>query len=203
MKKIAILLGICALILGNISCDEETLEINFKDIEKLTIYDYIIEHQDEYSSFLKILEAGDLDKTLSAYNRENGGYTLFLPDNNAIDAFIEKNENYSSLDDLLNDEAYVHTFCRYHVVNDKIDANDFPFGALPELTLSEDFLTVGIVIQPDTSYYMINNQAPVTKPNIEMSNGFVHLVGAALEPITLTTYDWISQREGFTVFYRP
>jgi hypothetical protein len=47
---------------------------------------------------------------------------------------------------------------------------------------------------------MINNQAPVTRPNIEMSNGFVHVVGAALEPITLTTYDWISQHEGFTVF---
>lgn len=199
MKKIAIILGICAVVLGNLSCDEETLEIEFKDVEKLTIYDYIVENQDKYSSFLKILEAGTLDKTLSAYNRENDGYTLFLPDNDAINAFIGESD-YASLDDLLNDEAYVRALCRFHVVNDKIDKNDFPFGALPELTLSEDVLTVGIVIQPDTSYYMINNQAPVIRPNIEMSNGFIHLVGAVLEPITITTYDWISQHDGFTVF---
>jgi uncharacterized surface protein with fasciclin (FAS1) repeats len=199
MKKITIILGICAVILGNLSCDEEAIEIAFKDVEKLTIYDYIIENQDEYSSFLKILEAGNLDKTLSAYNRENDGYTLFLPNNDAIDAFVAGSD-YASLDELLNDEAYVRTFCRFHVVNDKIDANEFPFGALPELTLSEDFLTVGIVIQPDTSYYMINNQAPVIRPNIELSNGYIHLVGAALEPITLTTYEWLSQRDGFTVF---
>jgi uncharacterized surface protein with fasciclin (FAS1) repeats len=193
-------LGILVVILASFSCKEETLQISFEDVEKLTIYDYILENQDEYSSFLKILEAGNLDKTLSAYNRENGGYTLFLPNNDAIDAFIAANDNYAALEDLLNDEAYVKTFCRYHVVNDKIDANDFPFGALPELTLSEDYLTVGIVIQPDTSYYMINNQAPVVRPNIELSNGFIHLVGAALEPITLTTYDWLSQHDGFTVF---
>ena len=53
-----------------------------------------------------------------------------------------------------------------------INSNDFPFGALPAYTLSDDFLTVSFVIETDTSYYKINNQAPVIKPNIELSNGY-------------------------------
>jgi len=201
MKKIAIILSVCAVIIGNFSCIEpDPIPISFKDVEKLTIYDYILENQDEFSSFLSILEKGGLDKTLSAYNPNGDGYTLFLPNNGAINDFIEQSDQYSSLDDLLNDAEYVNAFSRYHVVNAAIDANDFPFGALPELTLTEDYLTVGFIIETDTSYYKINNQAPVVRTNIELSNGFIHLISAVLTPITLTTYNWLEQHEGFSIF---
>jgi uncharacterized surface protein with fasciclin (FAS1) repeats len=200
MKKIAIILSVCAVIIGNYSCKPDPIRIVFEDVEKLTIYDYILENQDEYSSFLSILEKGGLDKTLSAYNPNGDGYTLFLPNNQAIDAFISQSGKYTSLDDLLNDTEYVRALSRFHVVSSIINANDFPFGALPELTLTEDYLTVSFIIEPDTSFYKINNQAPVTRTNIELSNGIIHLISAALTPITLTTYNWLEQHEGFSIF---
>jgi hypothetical protein len=59
---------------------------------------------------------------------------------------------------------------------------------------------VNFVIETDTSYYKINNQAPVIRTNIELSNGFIHLIGSALKPITYTTYNWLEQHPGYSIF---
>ncbi len=182
------------------SCNDTPVEANFEDMIGITIYDYVAGDEEHYSSFLSILETGGIDKTLSVYNPDGLGYTLFLPDNDAIDQFIQDNEQFSSLDALLSDQAYVSAFSRFHVVNMAINADDFPFGALPEYTLSKDKLTVSFVVEEDTSYYMINNQAPVSEPNIETSNGWVHVVTAALKPVTSTTYNWLEIHDGFSIF---
>ncbi len=185
------------------SCEDDsgTIKANFEDIEEQTIYDYIVAGEDTFSSFKRILEAGGLAKTLSAYNPDNvDGYTLFLPDNEAVDNFIQNSDRYNSLDELLSDKTYAAAFSRYHVVNTGVHSQDFPFGALPELTLSEDYLTVSFVIEEDTSYYVINNQAQVVRPNIEKSNGYVHLVKTALEPVTFTSYGWLELNPGYSIF---
>ncbi len=179
---------------------KEPVTVEFKDANPLTINDYIVNHDSTYSDFREILQKSGLDKTLSAYNPHGLGYTLFLPDNNAIDEFINENDQFNSLDDLLNDARYAAEFAKYHIVNKSIVSDDFPFGALPAYTLSEDLLTVGFVVQPDTSYYIINNQAPVIHPNIEMSNGMIHLISKALVPITYSSYDWLASHPAYSIF---
>ncbi len=188
------------ILAGIISCEEPEIDPGFEDQEQMTIYDYISDHEDSYSSFMKILNAGGIAKTLSAYNPDGIGYTLFLPDNRAIDEFIQESDAFNSLDELLADNTYASAFAKYHVVNLGIETNDFPFGALPEFTLSFDYLTVSFVIETDTSYYKINNQAPVVIPNIELSNGYIHGISKALVPVTLTTYGWLAEHEGFSIF---
>src|SRR3972149_8179447 len=200
MKKIAVILCVCTIMIGIFSCEDKPVEVTFEDQEQQTIYDYMLENEDMYSSFLSILQKGGIDKALSAYNPNGIGYTLFLPDNGAVDNFIEESDRFTSLEDLLNDEAYVYELSRYHVVHLGINSNDFPFGALPEYTLSGDLLTVNFVIETDTSYYKINNQAPVIRTNIEVSNGFIHLIGSTLKPITYTTYNWLEQHPGYSIF---
>jgi uncharacterized surface protein with fasciclin (FAS1) repeats len=182
------------------SCQEKPLIAGFEDMINMTIYDYITENKDNFSDFLAILEKGGLDETLSAYNPNGIGYTLFLPTNKAVQKFITENSKYKSLTELLNDEAYVKVLCRYHVINLGIKTNDFPFGALPEYTLSGDQLTVGFIIEKDTSYYKINNQAAITKPNVEVSNGYVHVVETMLTPVTYTTYSWLASNPGYSIF---
>ena len=159
-----------ALGAGYKACDPQDVEAGFEDLLEQSIYDYIVENDSSYTSFLSILEAGGIDKTLSAYNPDGVGYTCFLPDDAAIDEFIQQSDQFGSLDELLEDKDYVRAFARYHVVNMGIKSDDFPFGALPEYTLSGDILTVSFIIEPDTSYYKINNQAPVSKLNIEVTN---------------------------------
>jgi uncharacterized surface protein with fasciclin (FAS1) repeats len=200
MKNPAILIGSIILLFSSYSCQRPDVVANFKDMRQMTIYDYLNANKDKYSSFLAILQSGKLDKTLEAYNPHGTGYTLFLPDNNAIDNFIKNSNKYSSLSDLLKDSAYDYELCRYHVVNLAIKTNDFPFGALPDLTLSLDYLTVSFVVEPDTSYYLINNQARITKANIELSNGYIHVIADALNPVTYTSYGWLANHPGYSIF---
>jgi len=202
MRKIAVIFILFVVILGNDSCDDKKIiEPGFEDIEQMTIYDYMIENEVDYSSFFSILQKGGIAKTLSAYNPEGLGYTLFLPNNNAVNKFIESHEQYSSLSDLLNDPDYIYELGRYHIVNLGISSNDFPFGALPEYTLSGDYLTITFVIETDTSYYKVNNQAPVVRPNIELSNGYIHIINSTLIPITYTSYEWLEiNQEDFSIF---
>jgi hypothetical protein len=118
MKRIPLIFSLFITIIGNFSCTEPPeIKPGFEDQEQMTIYDYIAENDSIYSSFMKILKAGGIDKTLSAYNPDGIGYTLFLPNNNAVNQFIQESGQFSTLDDLLNDLEYVSALSRYHVVN--------------------------------------------------------------------------------------
>jgi uncharacterized surface protein with fasciclin (FAS1) repeats len=200
MKRLIYILSLIAVVAGFNSCREPERVPGFEDADQLSMYYYILDNKEKYSNFLSIMEVGGLDKTLSAYNPNGNDYTLFLPSNTAIDNFIKNTEGISSINDILNNPAYAAAFARYHVVNMGVHTQDFPFGAFPEPTLSDDYLTVSFIIQPDTSYYKINNQASVTFPNIEVSNGYIHLIETALEPITFTSYGWLQQNSGYSIF---
>lgn len=199
MKKLVYFL-VLVLVAGAFSCDPPVLEAEFEDLEKLTIYDYLMENEEEFSSFISILEKGGVLKTLSAYNPDGDGYTLFAPTNEAVNRFISDSEQFSSVNDILGNESYAKTFSRYHIVNEGVNSNDFPFGAFSEPTLSGDYLTVSFIIEADTSYYKINNQAAVNFPNVETSNGYVHHLETALVPITFTSYEWLAGNPAFSIF---
>jgi len=93
MKKINYILGVLVIVITASSCfqKDEARPVEFEDLEKFTIYDYMADDDttNRFSDFLLILKAGNLDKTLQAYNPEGTDYTLFLPDNDAINKFIE------------------------------------------------------------------------------------------------------------------
>jgi uncharacterized surface protein with fasciclin (FAS1) repeats len=199
MKKINYILSFLMVVVF-LSCEKPDPVAGFEDIEKFTIYDYMLENEDQFSSFLAILEKGGLVKTLSAYNPHGTDYTLFLPDNDAIDRFLNSNSQVSSLNEILNNAEFAAAFSRFHVVNLGVHSGNFPFGAFPEQTLSGDFLTVSFIIESDTSYYKINNQAAVIYPDIEVSNGFIHLIETALEPVNITSYRWLELNSDYSIF---
>ena len=107
MKKIPIIISLIIALFAGSSCKKEPVEANFEDQVQMTIYDYIASNPDQYSDFMKILEKGGIDKTLSAYNPHGVGYTLFLPDNEAIQRFIDESDQFSTFDELLNDAGCV------------------------------------------------------------------------------------------------
>ena len=189
------------IIVAGVSCTEDPpTTVNFKDTFQYTIYDYLEANTEDYSDFISILESGGVLKTLSAKNPYAEGYTLFLPNNKAVEAFISQNNQFSSLNDLLNDKAYVSALSRYHVLTKAIHSNEFPFGAFPDKTLSGDLLTVSFIIGSDSSYYKINNQSSVLKPNIEESNGYIHIIENVLEPVAYTSYEWLANKPEYSIF---
>lgn len=200
MRRIFILLGLLFVLVAQYSCKKSPVEANFKDLKSASIYDYIVENKADYSSFLSILEKGGIDKTLSAYNPDGTNYTLFLPNNAAVDKFIKNSSQYGSLNDLLNDTKFVQALARIHVLNKGVTTYDFPFGTFSDPTLSEDYLNVGFIFGTDTTFYNINNQARVIKANIEVSNGYIQEIDNMLQPITMNSYGWLKSHSGFSIF---
>ncbi|MEI8114186.1 MAG: fasciclin domain-containing protein [Bacteroidia bacterium] len=200
MKRILIISSLLLVILAQYSCTKSSLTPEFKDIQKYSIYSYLTANSKDFSSFIQIIQVGGLQSTLSAYNPYGNNYTCFAPNNQAIDNFIKQDGQFGSLAELLKDVTYVKALARYHVVNLGVISNDFPFGAFTEPTLSGDYLNVNFIIQTDTTYYKINNQAPVIKANIETSNGYVHVISEMLRPITLNSFAWLKRNPSYSIF---
>lgn len=200
MKNSLLIVSLVCVIFMQYSCERTTVTAGFEDLQKYSINDYLQENKANFSSFIAILEKGGIDKTLSAYNPNGINYTLFLPDNKAVDEFVKTNGVYSSLDALLQDKAYVAALARYHVVNLGTSSYEFPFGTFSEPTLTGDYLNVNFILGKDTTYYKINNQATVTKANIEVSNGYIHVIGTMLTPITLNSYGWLAKNPAYSIF---
>jgi len=200
MKKL-VYIFVSLIIAFAYSCEEIiNEEISFSETFDRSILDYLMENEEDFSSFISILKKGEIDKTLSALNPHGDGYTLFAPDNEAISRFISESGQFSSLNEMISNSDYVNAFCRYHVLNMRVRTNEFPFGAFPQPTLSEDYLTVSFINEADSSYYNLNNQARVMKANIETLNGFVHHIETALIPITSTAYQRLEQNQALSIF---
>jgi len=195
--RIAIILVF--VLIWSSSCEEDK-EIKPFYENRFSISEFLQENQDEFNLFYQLLKQGDLERTLTAYNPSGNDYTLFLPTNEAIEKFIEENDQYQDFSDLLSDTAFVHVLVRYHVINSALERNDFPFGSLSDTTLSGDLLIMGFSGNIDSLIYLVNNQAKVFQTNIIATNGYIHLIDNMLLPVFLTTYEWLQQNEAYSIF---
>jgi uncharacterized surface protein with fasciclin (FAS1) repeats len=180
------------------TCDRGSEKLFFEE-DLVEIADYIINNKESYSKFHEIMIRGDLKDPLSAYNPFGNGFTLFLPTDEAFDRFIQQSQKYNSFDDLLADVDFIRELGRYHLVHIELRTNDFPYGALPDTTASGDFLTIGFSSSLDTTIYKVNNSAPIIEANLEMLNGYVHVISEVLEPVTFTGYEWIRDNDEYSI----
>jgi uncharacterized surface protein with fasciclin (FAS1) repeats len=169
------------------------------DDENSTICEYLRANQEEYSKFCRLLEEGEMMITLCGYNPNGDDYTLFLPTNEAVDEFIRQQQDYTSFEELLLDTSYVKTLTRYHTVNSKVHTNEFPYGALKDKTLTGDRLTMGFYTDRENPLYKVNNVAPIIQSNLEMTNGYIHVVSAVLPRVEISGYDWLQQQDQYSI----
>ncbi|MEM1056024.1 MAG: fasciclin domain-containing protein [Bacteroidota bacterium] len=117
------------------------------------------------STLVTALDAADLDDDL----QDDGPFTVFAPTNAAFDGLPD-----GALDQLLNDKAELTKVLTYHVVPGRFAASDLSNGQILT-TLEGEQLTVSI----EGGTVRIND-AIVEMPNVEASNGIVHVVGSVI-----------------------
>lgn len=124
----------------------------------------------ELSTLVQALQAADLAGTL----QDGGPYTVFAPSNEAFAALpagtlenLLKPENKQKLVDILS----------YHVTQGNVMAADLSNGMTVNPLLSGQQLKVMI----DGEKVMVND-ANVTMPNVEASNGVVHVIDKVILP---------------------
>lgn len=181
------------------SCDSDPYDTQWVDEEKLTISQYLEKNQTEYSKSYRLLVEGKLLNSLYGYNPYGDDYTLFLPTDEAIDSYVEQNQDYENFEEMLLDTSFIYNLIRYHALKRKVHTDEFPDGALTDSTLSGERLAFGFYSDGDNPIIKVNNEVPIIKSNLEMTNGYIHVVSKVLQRVEIWGYDWLQQQEDYSI----
>src|SRR4030042_3034966 len=174
-----------------IGCREEIPDEVFFEEDELLISDYLGEHQDKYSTLIKVLEITDLKNTLNAY----GHYTFFAPDNNAFSDFCTR-MGKNSVEEF--DKDYLVALVRYHLIDIEIESSYFRDGVIPDTTYSGDYL---VITYSEGGLETIHvNEAMITDRDIQVENGIIHTIDKVLAPKIGSIFSRIRESENYGIF---
>ncbi len=129
----------------------------------------------EYSTFVTAMEITNFDKELI----DGFAYTLFVPTNEAFDAWFTAN-NYSDINDIPWQE--LRYLMRYHMVLGEVDITISPAGYLNTMSpANPDSIGLVIFAESTGSTIELNDTVSVTQINIDARNGFINELEAVLD----------------------
>lgn len=173
------------------SCDDPYENTTFQVYDMNPASTYLESRSDDFSEWIAILKYADL---FNAVNQATQVFTLFVPDNQAVQEFYQK-KGVNSIKDLGYD--YARNLAQYHIMSDSITLDVFiQGGKLEAKTLSEDYLTVSFDQSSSdggTKALLLNDEAKVTETALKVSNGYIYVLGGVLSPLVETTYDRLAQ----------
>ena len=181
------------------SCKTDPHESNWVNENSLSISQYLEINQKEFSKFHRLMSESKMLNTLYAYNPYGTDYTLFLPTDKAIDNFIQQNQKYTSFEELIKDTGFIKKLVRYHTINSQLHTDEFPDGALLDKTLTGDRIVTRFYTDGNNQIIKVNNAASVTKPNLKMTNGYIHIISEVLQKTEISGYDWLQQQDDFSI----
>jgi len=182
--------SLCILLLIAIlfGCSQEPVMWKIKS-EQQVISDYIASNPDQFSEFGKLLENAGLTSLMSV----RGPYTLFLPNNDAMNAYYKEN-GVNSLEEL--DNNFKKTLAYNHLVANEIMTGDIGLGTLRDTNAIGDFL----VTEFRGSDIIINKQSKIIKRNIQVANGYIHQIDKVIDPVKLSIYDKLATDPSYSIF---
>jgi uncharacterized surface protein with fasciclin (FAS1) repeats len=173
------------------SCKQEQYTQSTTDDVNIT--GYLDRYPDQFSLMTQIIRRSGTAGYLGAY----GKFTLFTPTNDAVTAWL-KGKNKTSVDQLTEDEA--KDMVKFHLLPDTIATSRFSDGKLAQITLYGQYLQTGVSNQGGLSTYIINKVANITKSNVRVGNGIIHVLDHVLVPATLSLAKSIEANPRYTYF---
>lgn len=205
--------ALCALLVGFTSCSDSIDESNLYSFSGETVSSYLKSRED-CSEFVALLSKVNLSKksksTLIDLLSTRGNYTLFVPTNEAVKAYITEvtgvtdNPTIDCLADSVAEEL-VKGCIIDNGSNSAYQTSSFQQeGTLDKVNMNERYITVGFDTMPGTkkAIYLINNNAIITDGDHELENGYVHIVSAVPSSSSTTLPDLISTASNMRIFSR-
>ena len=208
MKRI---LYILALALSIVACTDDIDKSNRYTFTGETVADYMLNRSDKYSHFINLLKRANLLGLLSTY----GQYTLFLPDNEAVEKYVQEqdsiyhatkdspifvNTGISSphIDELSDSMAIV--IARNHLLNARYQTADMSEGALLTRNFNNRNLGISYDVVDERFYIMVNNKSAILRGDNEVENGLIHIVDKAINPVEMNLPQLIGSCNFFSIF---
>lgn len=197
-----VLLGLPLLLIT--SCKENISDDAYAIATKQTMSDYIADTED--LSLVKDLfdqvrlgnttNASTLTSVLSA----RGNYTVFAPNNEAMQAYMDS-LGYTSVSDMTEEEKEQLAL---NCIIDNGDTNayetaDFPTGGDTFATSNLKDRKLSSTQNSDLDY-VINGTSTVVESNIEVSNGMLHIVDCVINPSTDSVGELLQSAENMRIF---
>jgi len=175
------------------SCREEIDESNRYTFTGETVADYLLHRSEKYSHMITLMKRANLFGLLATY----GQYTLFLPDNEAIEKYLyEQDSIYHAskdsgkpvwtgvtspyIEDL--SDSMANFIARTHVTEALTRTFEMGDGSLPERNFNYRLLGVNYVVRGEQYFIMINNSAAIINADNNVENGVIHHVDKVITP---------------------
>ena len=179
----------CAFLIP--SCKKPELVIN--TTEDVNIVGYLEKYPDSFSLFKQILDRTGNSSFLNAY----GAYTCFAPSNSGVKTYLQR-IGAASVDAA--DLNTLKDMVKLHLLGDTVYTGSFTDGKLPVITMYGQFLVTAVKNDGGVSSYIVNRQASVSKSNIRVGNGVIHVIDNVLLPATKTIAKQLEEKPEFSIF---
>lgn len=143
--------------------------------EKKDIFDTLQANERAKTAY-QYIEVGELKATLKGKGKNDLGYTVFVPTEEAF-AKLPK----PVTDKLIADKKLLQQVLLYHVVEGKLKSADLPVGKTLKTNQGE---TIALKLEEGNT---LVNGAKIVAPDTEASNGQIHFIDVVLIPPSVAT----------------
>lgn len=185
------------------SCKEDIDESDYAIKKQQSAADFIDDNPDFslMNTLFKRVKLADTEGSSPIHSMlsARGNYTVFLATNEAVEKYMAEN-GIPSIDEMSDEQAT--TLAKSCIIDnsddDAYETADLPTsGAIAISTLSNRMLSCKL---DDDANYIINGNSKITRGDIEVSNGFVHVIDAVISPSINTLDEQIKQADNLKVF---
>ena len=180
------------------SCTDDSVDSNnYYTATKRTAAQLISDSPERFSQFEAILERANYKSTLSTY----GTFTVFVPDNNAVNTYLKEN-NYKSVEDI--PEEVCDTIARAHIISKgAYFTTDYMAGTLPEMNMDDRYVVITCDSDVNNNNQLllyVNKLSKIVEKDDSVTNGVVHIIDRLLRPSNETVADLMETDETITLF---
>ena len=199
------------LLLSLLACREEIDKSNRYTFIGETVADFMLNRNEKYSHFIALLKRAELFTLLQTY----GHYTLFLPDNEAVEKFVAEQDSIywttketekpvwtgvtSPFVEELSD-SMANVIARMHLIERNYHASDMGEGAIGKWNFNDRALVVSYKVVDERFYIMLNNSAAIIDADNQVENGIIHLIDKPIDSHYRTISSQISEYTYFSIF---
>lgn len=197
--KNKLILAIAAFLLTGFavtSCSDDPDESNYYTFTGEMMGQYI-QNREEYSDFTEIVTRAGLMDLLNSY----GAYTCFVPNNEAVQAYLQK-KGKSSLSDLSKEDC--DTIAYTHIVNNLYTTSDMNDGVITTANLNKRFLEVTHSTDEDNNPIVVLNNASniiFSLQDDSVENGIMQPITAVLESSNQMVADTLEHISDASLFF--
>ncbi|MGN1236553.1 MAG: fasciclin domain-containing protein [Bacteroidaceae bacterium] len=190
-----------------VSCSDNVDESDMYTFTGKTVVD-VLKDKPDYSYFVAILNkvrfSDKSQSTAAQLLSSRGNYTVFAPNNNAIQQYLDSINNTTGYDVEQISDSLATSIVRNAIIdsgdNNAFFSTDFLSGVLDRTNLDDRFITVGFEAGENSSVIFLNNKSKVLARDLEASNGVVHTIDRVLDFSNSNLAELIKQTPNLQIF---